>query len=425
MSVYYKTILISAYAVHPHKGSEDGMGWRFILAAARTQRVIAITRENNGPAIEAFLAKNDFEGRENLQFVYFDLPPHLRFWKRGGRFSSLYHWIWHASLPRFIREQGFEFDIAHHLNFHCDWTPSQLWRLGKPFIWGPIGHHPQLPKDYLLETGGYKALLKDRMTWYFKKMLWNFSPALRLSVKHATTVFVMNSAVQKVLRLKDEQVRLMPSVGSNTEPRSVTLHTEKGSAVQAVQILFMGRFEALKGIETVLRSFALFYKNLPEKDQKLVTLRLVGKGSLRKSMEKLANDLGIASVVIWTEWVAFDQISAVYRQAALFFFPSHEGAGMVVAEALAHGVPVLCYDNEGPGELTDDTCAIRIPYLTHQEAIVRFATELGDFYKNKEKQVEMGRNAVDFLAKNLTWERKGEILEDVYNACLEKIDWVV
>jgi glycosyltransferase involved in cell wall biosynthesis len=408
-----KTILISAYAAHPHKGSEDGMGWRFILEAARSQRVIAITRENNGPVIEAFLSKNDFEGRENLQFVYFDLPSHLRFWKRGGRFSSLYHWIWHASLPRFIREKGLEFDLAHHLNFHCDWTPSQLWRLGKPFIWGPIGHHPQLPKDYLLETGGLKALIKDRLTWYFKKMLWNFSPSLRQSAKRASIVFVMNTAVKKVLHLKNQQVRLMPSVGTDSLP-FLTPKIPKNT----LKVLFMGRFEALKGVETVLRSFAIFYKKLTKNHQNLVSLQLVGKGTLRQPMEKLANELGIKTAVQWTEWVAFDQISTVYQEADLFFFPSHEGAGMVVAEALAHGVPVLCYANEGPGELTDDTCAIRIAYTTHQEAIQRFAIELEDYYTNKAKQVEMSQNAVDFLAKNFTWERKSEILEEVYLSCL-------
>ncbi len=43
-------VLITAYAVNPYKGSEDGMGWNFILQAARFQRVVAVTRRNNGPA---------------------------------------------------------------------------------------------------------------------------------------------------------------------------------------------------------------------------------------------------------------------------------------------------------------------------------------------------------------------------------------
>ncbi|MEZ4688114.1 MAG: hypothetical protein R3B47_19250 [Bacteroidia bacterium] len=49
-----KTILISAYAVNPYKGSENGMGWRFIEEAAREFNIIAITRKNNPPAIRQF-----------------------------------------------------------------------------------------------------------------------------------------------------------------------------------------------------------------------------------------------------------------------------------------------------------------------------------------------------------------------------------
>jgi glycosyltransferase involved in cell wall biosynthesis len=418
------TILMTAYAVHPHKGSEDGMGWRFILAAARKHRVIAITRVNNGPAIETFLANNDFEGHENLQFVYFDLPTHLRFWKRGGRFSSLYHWIWHASLPNFIKKKGFGFDIAHHVNFHCDWTPSQLWRLGKPFVWGPIGHHPQLPKDYLLETGGTKAWIVDRLKWYSKAVLWQFSPALSKSVKMASTVFVMNSGVQKVLKLKENQIKVMPSVGCSVELDLTKRNCEKNSKGNAAKftILFMGRFEVLKSPETVLRSFAVFYHNLEEKKRKNVVLKMVGKGSLLLYLQNLSKELAIENAVEWTNWVAFEQINTIYQSCSLFFFPSHEGAGMVVAEALAQGLPVLCYANEGPGELTDESCAIRIPYTTHLEAIRKFAWELDCFYQNPNKLEIMGRNARGFVAKNLSWEYKSLILEEVYANVLKEVN---
>ena len=53
-----KTILVTAYAVNPYKGSEDGMGWNFIMQIARYQKVIAVTRINNGPHIEKYKAAN-------------------------------------------------------------------------------------------------------------------------------------------------------------------------------------------------------------------------------------------------------------------------------------------------------------------------------------------------------------------------------
>ena len=44
----------------------------------------------------------------------------------------------------------------------------------------------------------------------------------------------------------------------------------------------------------------------------------------------------------------------------LFSFPSHEGAGMVVAEAMSFGLPVVCLNNEGPGEFITTNCGFAV-----------------------------------------------------------------
>ena len=53
-----KTILITAYAVHPGKGSEDGIGWNIIRSLAAGQDIVAITRKNNRPHIERHLREH-------------------------------------------------------------------------------------------------------------------------------------------------------------------------------------------------------------------------------------------------------------------------------------------------------------------------------------------------------------------------------
>lgn len=410
------TILISAYAVHPHKGSEDGMGWRFLLEAARRHRVVAITRENNGPAIEAFLKENDFEGRENLHFEYFDLPRWARFWKRGGQFSSLYHLLWHASLPGFVRRRGLKFDLAHHLNFHCDWTASHLWRLGKPFVWGPIGHHPTLPKDYLLDTGGWPALVADRLKFFAKTLVWRFDPFLAATKNRASTIFGMNSSVAGVLRLPARRIHRLPSVG--TDP---VVFPEMANGPSAdFTVLFAGRFVGLKGVETVVRSFDLFYRNCPLDKRSHLKLKLVGKGPLRPKLEKIVAEMGLKQAVEFIDWLPHAEMGRVYRESSAFFFPSHEGAGMVVAEALANGLPVICYANDGPGELTDDSCAIRLAYTTHEKVIRDFATELENLRLNPARREAMCAAGRLFVEKNLAWRAKEPVLAAAWARALDE-----
>jgi hypothetical protein len=78
-------VLLSAYACEPGKGSEPGIGWNLARHLAEHHEVWVLTRTNNRPAIEAELARNPVPG---LHFVYHDLPPWARFWKRGQRGSS-------------------------------------------------------------------------------------------------------------------------------------------------------------------------------------------------------------------------------------------------------------------------------------------------------------------------------------------------
>jgi len=49
----------------------------------------------------------------------------------------------------FHKKQKITYDIVHNINFHNDWTPSYLHQLNKPFVWGPIGHHSKIPRQYL------------------------------------------------------------------------------------------------------------------------------------------------------------------------------------------------------------------------------------------------------------------------------------
>ena len=46
-----------------------------------------------------------------------------------------------------------------------------------------------------------------------------------------------------------------------------------------------------------------------------------------------------------------------YRSADIFVFPSlRDSGGLVVLEAMAHGLPVVCADLGGPGLIVDETC---------------------------------------------------------------------
>ncbi len=410
------TILLSAYAVNPYHGSEDGMGWNFIIQIARFNKIIAVVRKNTRKNIEQYMQEHPSSCYANIQFVYFDLPYWMRFWKKGSRGALPYYYLWQYFLPYYIRRKKLDFDIVHNLNFHNDWTPSRLWILNKPFVWGPIGHHPRIPKDYVLHVYGRKAYIIEQLKWLLKKYFWNVDPFLRQTINHADAVLTMNSTVAKLLHLSLKQTIHMPSVSSEA-PLSLM---PSNLSSDGFTVLSAGRFVPLKGFDITIKSFSRFYHQLPINDRIKTKLILVGDGPQKEYLKRLVKELELGNAVQFIEWLHRSDFRKLYTQSKVFLFPSHEGAGMVVAEALSYGVPVLCFKNEGPGEFVDASCGISVAYGRYDSSITQFAAALNLLYKDKVRYIELSQGARNTFIEKFDWNLKGERLRDVYDSLMQK-----
>lgn len=404
-----KTILATTYAVNPYKGSEDGMGWNYVLQIAKNNKVIAITRENNQYAIEKYMDKHPNVLYKNITFLYFDLPYWMRWWKKGGRGAMLYYWMWQKGVIGFVNKQNLTFDIAHNLNFHNDWTPSYLWKLGKPFVWGPVGHHPLIPKQYL-QKYSIKYLLKDRFTWLVKNYFWKYSSALENTAKNADFVWCMNASVPEKLHLKPTQYEIIPSVASQDFGFLPYAHSNKFTFIS------VGRLVPLKGFDLTLQAFAAFYHNLSEIEKANTELLIVGSGPEEKRLIKMASDLNIKENVQFILWMERAELMKIFKQAQVFLFPSHEGAGMVVPEALSFGLPVVCLDNCGPGSFITDRCGIKISEDGYENTVDNLAKAINHLYKDKTLYANMRHESRVQFEKVFHWDRRGEQLAKIYES---------
>ncbi|MAT53958.1 MAG: hypothetical protein CMN32_05715 [Saprospirales bacterium] len=404
-------ILMTAYAANPYKGSEDGSGWNIIRHVAEHVDVVAITRENNRPHIEQFMAENRIPstpGRQ-LHFEYFDLPYWMRFWKKGGRGAMLYHYLWHFGVVFFILKKGIRFDIAHHLNFHNDWTPSFLWLLGKPLVWGPIGHHHKIPSEFL-KPYGFKAWLNDRILWWLKKAFWTLDPFLKITKWTSGKILCMNSSVDEVLHVPAEKHVLIPPTATE-EPPQLNIETDD------FRVISVGRFVPLKGFDVTVRAFARFYHRQPAVVQRKLKLTLIGKGPEEQRLRRMIKEEQLPDgVVEIIPWIERSELPKYYASSKAFFFPSHEGAGMVVVEALSYGLPVVCFNNYGPGEFTDDGCAIRVNYDSYEACLDRFAEGLERLLYDEKFRKSMGENARKRYRNLYTYEAKAIQIVEVYGA---------
>jgi D-inositol-3-phosphate glycosyltransferase len=128
-------------------------------------------------------------------------------------------------------------------------------------------------------------------------------------------------------------------------------------------ILFVGRIEPLKGIETLLRAIALLL-NTEEIEECNYYLAIIGgepdgngdqMDSEMARLQKLSLELGIHDVVIFLGKRSQETLPYYYSAAQVVVVPSHyESFGMVALEAMACGIPVIASQVGGLAYLVQD-----------------------------------------------------------------------
>lgn len=128
-----------------------------------------------------------------------------------------------------------------------------------------------------------------------------------------------------------------------------------GTRTTELRALFVGRMELLKGPDTAIQSLAAAVRAGAN-----VTLTLTGlrarAGEVGQQLEALAREQGVADRLRWEAAPDTAGLIHIYRNHDVFLFPSRiiEGFGMVNAEAMACGLPILGTGIGGSAEVLRD-----------------------------------------------------------------------
>jgi glycosyltransferase involved in cell wall biosynthesis len=138
--------------------------------------------------------------------------------------------------------------------------------------------------------------------------------------------------------------------------------------------LACGRFDKLKGFSRLITIFDGLKQRLPDWD-----LVIVGDGEDRALLEAQVDQAKLRDRVFFPGWVA--DMESAFRSADVFVFPSvSEGFALVLAEAMACGLPCVSYDCKvGPAEIIrDGVDGVLVPVgdeKTFSAAMLRLASD--------------------------------------------------
>jgi glycosyltransferase involved in cell wall biosynthesis len=158
------------------------------------------------------------------------------------------------------------------------------------------------------------------------------------------------------------------------------------------RLLYAGNLFYLKGVHLGIRALARAHARGAD-----VTLTIVGEGPARSDLEKLAHELGVAAHVIWCGEVPRQELLGMYGGHHAFLFPSlRDAGGMVILEAWAHGLPVICLALGGPGEMVDETCGRIVPVANRgeDECVAGLGAEIVALAENEALRLALSHGAI-------------------------------
>jgi len=172
-------------------------------------------------------------------------------------------------------------------------------------------------------------------------------------------------------------------------------------------ILAVGRLAARKGFGTLLRGFAKLQEKAPE-----ASLVIVGRGHLRRRLQRQASRLGIGDKVTIEPGMPFERLASLFRSADLVVYPSfYEGQGLIPLEAMSSGTPVVTVDDGPLPEMVDTTVGALFSMGDIDSMSDSMESELRDDVARRKKG-ELGRERV---MASFTYEGNAESFESVYS----------
>nr|WP_240897464.1 glycosyltransferase family 4 protein [Kineococcus vitellinus] len=187
--------------------------------------------------------------------------------------------------------------------------------------------------------------------------------------------------------------------------------TPRPPADRSGGLRFLGRVEdAQKGIGMLLEAYARVAGSLPQ------DLLIAGEGPDRARMERLAEHLGLAHRVRFVGHVPLGDRFAWLAAADAVVMPSrYETFGMVAAEAMAVGTPVVAFDIPCLRGLVSDRTGRRVPAFD----VAALAAAIGELAGDPALRARLGA-AGRAAVHHLTWDNAARAHADLYRKVLKE-----
>ncbi len=188
-------------------------------------------------------------------------------------------------------------------------------------------------------------------------------------------------------------------------------------------LLFVGRIEPLKGIDTLIRALAIL-RNNGAMDHECYSLAIIGgepdaspedMSAEMARLKSLCRELGLEDLVVFLGKRSQETLPYYYSAAEILIMPSHyESFGMVALEAMACGTPVVASQVGGLAFLVQDGITGYVVPGGDADALAKTLVKL---MKDPALSDRLGKQAAEY-ARFYSWDKIAGRIKTVYEDML-------
>lgn len=401
-------ILYFAFACKPNHGSEPEVGWKTVIELAKlmpNSEITVVTRIENKQSIEIV------EHPDNLVFIYSTVPYIKSFDYYEKKFVRTYYYIWMIFAVKKLKKLNLDFDVIHHITYVNDWMPSLAYLLkskSSKFIWGPIGSNDPIPFKFL---SGNKAkvveLLRRSLQFCFRRI----DPFFYYCKRNSDVIMGINSNVKRKLSQPKASFITESAIAINCFDFKSN-RQEKLS--ESFTVISIGRLIGIKNFDLTIEAFYEFLK-IVDFDSN-VSLKIVGDGPEKIRLNRIVKKYKIEEHVVFVGKVSMDRVQEELNSSDVFVFPTLENAGFVILEAMANKLPVIALDYGGPKQFINNNIERQLVSieLNYDEIKKSMASNILNFYENKDLLNEVGKGNLETVSMSYSWESKVHRYKSLY-----------
>jgi glycosyltransferase involved in cell wall biosynthesis len=419
-----KTILLLSYSVSPVRGSEYSVGWNHIKEMSQEHNLVVLY----GLAGDHMGDLSEVEGipqsksLSNIEWVAVrpnKLTNFLNTLNRSGILNYSFYLayrFWHLQAYQVAKKitENRTIDVIHYLCPIGFREPGFLWKIDKPYIWGPLGgvENRSIKLAYQKKIWiGVKIFFRNLIN----KIQFKFSGRVRSAFARSNLVLAATTGIQKeLLKVHKIESIWLPENGIVDEMLKEQKIIKVNSG-EIVNIIWVGRLAERKSLDILLKALGLV-------ESKSWKLSVIGGGS-REEYSRLSQESDIFYNINWVGEIDRQDLFKYYRDAHIHVISSlAEANSTVIWEAMSFGIPTISLDHFGMHDVICERCGIKISTKNQLNIIIENLAKVIENLIREPSVIENLSYGVQICSKSHLWSRRRLMWNQYYDLAISR--WV-